>query len=163
MTTQESINAMQVYLERLMRMRQREKEHLSDVDFVLFISRFDPLISKVEKELERLRAEQFAVQAAVQGVMYLATCNFLNATAVVGRGNILYGGPLLSGPNVGVFECHAVVARHERTSIFPDATWREIYPACIATETISVCNFEPASALHVPFFAPPVPQLTSVQ
>lgn len=45
------IDAQLAYLERLRKMRVRESEHLSAVDFQLFSSRFDPLIKRTEEEI----------------------------------------------------------------------------------------------------------------
>jgi hypothetical protein len=55
MTTLEYIDAQETYLARLKDLRQREERNLSEVDFVLFASRFDLLISKVEAELKTLQ------------------------------------------------------------------------------------------------------------
>lgn len=46
------------YLKRLQVMRERERKHLSRVDFELFTSRFDLLINKVQHEIAEIEAEQ---------------------------------------------------------------------------------------------------------
>src|SRR5271163_1920546 len=54
MTPSEHFDANKAYLSRLQNLRQREKENLSDVDFRLFSSRFDPLIEKIKAEIDDL-------------------------------------------------------------------------------------------------------------
>ncbi len=59
MTTQDSISARRIYLDRLKSMRERERRHLSAADFALFTKRFDKLIAEVEADL-RQRGEEAA-------------------------------------------------------------------------------------------------------
>ena len=54
MMTPELINARKAYLSRLQAIRSREEQHLSEVDFQLFVRGFDPLIDKVRAEVEEL-------------------------------------------------------------------------------------------------------------
>lgn len=159
MKTQDYIEAQEAYLERLQRMRQREKEHLSDVDFALFISRFDRLISKVENELERLRVSQ----RATQSVIHLAACNLIDATPIIGTGNVFYVGSQLSGASAGIFDCHAVVARPARSSIFSDSTSLEIYPSQLFTNTVEVFNMNPAVCRPAQFSTPRMARLASTR
>jgi len=50
------VDARKAYLERLLSIRQREQRHLSQVDFELLISRFDPLIAKVKAQIASLES-----------------------------------------------------------------------------------------------------------
>jgi hypothetical protein len=67
------VEAQRAYLERLRAMRHREQQHMSKVDFEIFIKRFDDLLQRVESDLQALEANcQVAIPTQVSGV-YTAT------------------------------------------------------------------------------------------
>jgi len=159
MTTRDSIDAQQAYLERLHSMRQREKEHLSQVDFTLFISRFDRLISKVEAELQRLRAGQFT-----QNAMQHMTCLLLDTAdvAVVGS-DIFFDCSSLAGANVRMLEYNTVVVgRPALGSIQASAGWLD-YPTQISMQVIAVRNSEAAFKRAAQFSSSRMAQASYVQ
>lgn len=145
MKTQEYIDAQRNYLNRLKNLRQREKAHLSDVDFALFSSRFDVLISDAEEELQNLEAAEIG----------LRDVHTICLRAILS--NMAHCGSLNLGSHAKVIDCHATLKHYAfgRLSVFGRP---ESYPRQMLLSSVAVRNDEGTlrNAAEFPAALPPV-------
>lgn len=130
MTIQDYIDSNEAYLERLKQIRNREKEHLSDVDFVFFAKRFDGLMSKIESQLNVAK-----IINEGNSNSFLVSCGAVNRGAVV------------LGTHMSVIDYSVVLTHYgnDLGSAFRDS---QTYPRQITQNTISFRN--DATTLNYP-------------
>jgi len=136
--TQDYINPNEAYLERLMQMRQREKEHLSDVDFSLFVKRFDRLITKIETDLKLAKSvDRWSTKRAL-----------LSSTADC-------CGSIVLGANLSAHNYKMVLTHY---GCDPVSSFREtrIHPSKVSLNTISTRNDRATAGCMNLAFAMPV-------
>jgi len=122
MTTRDYIESNEAYLGRLRQLRQREKENLSEVDFSLFVKRFDRLISKVESELNLAKA----MDQSHTG------CFLISSTAAC-------GGSVVLGTNLSAFN-YNIVPTHYGNAPVSSLREPQIHPRKVSLNTIFIRN-----------------------
>lgn len=122
MTTKDYIKSNEAYLGRLKQMRQREKERLSDVDFALFVKRFNRLIAKVESELNFAKTVGELYSNCVL-IPCATTCN----------------GSVFLGPYTNVSD-FSIVLTHYGCESVSSIREPQLYPTQVSVNTVSVRN-----------------------
>ena len=136
--TRDYVNSNKAYLERMKQLRQREKEHLSAVDFSLFVKRFDRLISKIEAELR--------IAEAWEGSH--STCILLSCAPGA-------GGSVVLGTYLSAFSYNMTLTHCANTPVSSINEPRTL-PREVSSNTISIRNDE--TTINFPnCFAPAMP------
>ena len=142
MTTQDYIDSQEAYLERLRQMRQREKKHLSDVDFALFSKSFDRLVSKVENDLNESRLSLAKAMLAVGNQTQPCICSV--------SGNAVHLGSSVLDGYFKICTYHVVMVPCEE-ALVSGFREHERYPRQISMNSVFVRNDENSFDFRSPF------------